>query len=342
MDLSPRPQRSPPMKPQLKLALFAATVAALGVGGVVRMTDLPEPGVYGKVAPDRLEFGQRRISESLEDSVVFQCNDIGRRSTRFSAQHGRYMEFLMDTLESNRFEVENFEYTVKGAKHQSIIGRREGVGSGTLLIGTHHDSYSKSLCANATATGVATVAELARLLKTESTDKTLIFAYFGTGEKPHKGEDTMGAQVWLDKALKDGETIDQAIIISSFGCFRPGDSGQNSSFPWYLMYPKSTDWVGVYGGFGDNDEVKKALGVWSRVTDLPARGFASPSWMMGIPSTDQVPFQKAGIPTLLFSDTGAERDMNIYSRFDGPYEIPYPEMALRVEALAELVKVYAN
>ena len=330
------------MHSQAKLAIFFFTLVVLCAAGVVRMTSLPAPGAIGAEAPEDPSLEQRRTAENLKDSVVFQCEEIGRRSARFSPQQGMFMDYLMDTLVANRFDAELFEYEVDGTVHHSVIGRRSGTGTGTLLIGTHHDTYSKSPGANASASGVAAIAEVLRGLRDEVTERSLVVAFFGTGERPYRGGDDMGAQVWLDQARAGGERIDQAIIVSSFGFFRPGTGGQNSSFPWYLMYPDTTDWVGVYGGFGARDEVAEALGVWGRVTDLPARGFASPSWMLGVPSTDQVPFQDAGIPTLLFSDTGGERDPNIGTRNDMPYELPFEEMALRVEALTEVVREYAN
>ncbi len=330
------------MNSQIKPAIFFFTLVALGAAGVVHMTSLPTPGVIGSEAPREPSFGQRRAAENLRDSVLFQCEEVGRRSARFSPQQRMLTDYLVDTLVANRFDAELFEYQVDGVRHHSVIGRRSGTETGTLLIGTHYDTYSKSPGANSSASGVAAIAEVLRGLRDESTERSLVVAFFGTGESPYRGGDGMGAQVWLDEARAGGQRIDQAIIVSSFGLFRSGTDGQNSSFPWYLMYPDTTDWVGIYGGFGAKDEVAEALGVWGRVTDLPARGFASPAWMLGIPSTDQVPFQEAGIPTLLFSDTGSERDPNIGTRDDGPHELPFEEMALRVQALTEVVKEYAN
>ena len=110
-------------------------------------------------APKEPSFEQRRTAENLRDSVLFQCEDIGRRSARFSPQQGMFMDYLMDTLVANRFDAELFEYQVDGTAYHSVIGRRSGTGSGTLLIGTHYDTYSKSPGANASASGVVASAE---------------------------------------------------------------------------------------------------------------------------------------------------------------------------------------
>ncbi len=330
------------MKPQAKLAITFALVALAGTGGVVHMTSLPKPGDTGFVRPESPEYDVRLRTERLRQSVIYQCDDIGRRSSRHFVQGEQLLQHFEEALAASGFKSERHGYRAGNQGFENVIGVKKGSGSGTLLIGTHYDSYSKSLCANASATGVATVLEIVRSLRSEDTDKTIIIGLFGTGEKPHRGRDTMGANQWLLQAQKDGVQIDQALIVSSFGKFNSGDGMQNSSFPWYLVYPKTADWVGIYGGFTAKDEVKDALGIWGRVTKMPARGFATPTWMMGIPATDQVPFQDAGIPTILFSDTGGERDSNIRTKADGPYDIDYDEMALRVGALVEVVKVYAG
>ncbi|MEM8712650.1 MAG: M28 family peptidase, partial [Planctomycetota bacterium] len=236
------------------------------------------------------------------------------------------------------FDLEVQEYKAGTGTYQNVVGVRKGRGAGTILVGTHYDSYGKSPCANASGTGVATVLELARKLGREQVDPTVIVGFFGTGEEPHVGEETMGAQVWLDAYQEEGRATDAAYLIGSFGCFREGIAGQNSAFPWYLSHPASADWVGVYGAFTGRGIVEDTLAQWGRATKLPARGFAAPHWMLGVPNGDQIPFQRAGIPAVLLSDTGGNRDQELRKSADVPYVLDYSAMAQRVIALTTLLK----
>ena len=59
-------------------------------------------------------------------------------------------------------------------------------------------------------------------------------------------------------------------------------------------------------------------------------------------TADQGPFPDAGSPTIVVSDTGAERDSVFRSKGDDAYHIDYRSMALRVEALADFVERWAN
>ena len=330
------------MKSQTKLALSFSTFLALGAGGIVHMTSLPEPGSPGFQKPEQLDFEDRQRAKRLENCVAFQADEIGRRSSRYCVHEARFLEYLEMQIVGSRFDLVVQEYEADRRTRKNVIGIKRGTGDGTLVLGTHYDSYGKSPCANASATGVATLVETMRELRDIPTRKDVIVCFFGTGEDPHRGEKTMGAQVWVDRALKEGIAIDQALIVGSFGHYNPAEGAQNSSFPWYLMYPDTADWVAMYAPFTAKGDARTALERWGQVSNTPARGMATPSWMMGVPSADQVPFQSAGIPTVMFSDTGPERDVHFRTKADGPYIIDYEEMSLRVKAFADLVKLYAN
>ncbi len=330
------------MNPKVKTALYAAAGLILATSGVVRMTSFPKPGLTGGPSPGEVSLEQKLVAQRLEASILYQCEDIGRRTSRYSVLDDRYREWLQFSLKGAGFEVVSEEYKVEHLTYYNIIGTKVGRSAEAVVIGTHYDSYGKSQCANACATGVATVLEAARHLGGEDLSKTLIVGLFGTGEKPHRGRSTMGAQIWVDGAIEKGTQIDVALLVGSFGAYRYGDGTQNSSFPWYLMYPGSGEWTGVYGAFTGKQAAVDALKHWGQVTDLPARGFAAPSWFPGIPVGDQVAFHSAGVPAVLFSDTGGERDAHLRSASDIPYTLNFEQMSRRVEAYIEVVKRFAD
>lgn len=333
------------MKAQTKTAIFLAIFGAVGAAGVVHMTGLPKPGTSAVPTPkiDELPYEMRHRIERLAESVRFQCEDIGRRTSRFNAREGDLIDYLHDSLAGAGFRAHVDEYRAGTTEYKNVIGVLEGKSAETLVIGTHYDSYGKSPCANATASGVATVLELARELGAQHHDRTIVIGLWGTGEQPHTGLDSQGAAVWLKKTLEAKELqIAEAVILGSFGSFQTHPGSQNSSFPWYLMYPKVGDWVAMYAPFSDKDTVKTALRRWATTTDLPARGFAAPTWMPGIPVGDRLPFLDAGIPTLMITDTGPERDIVYRTRNDDPWHLDYTSMAMRVQALAAFISHYTK
>jgi len=334
------------MKGQTKAAIALAIFGAVGAAGVIHMTGLPKPGTTATPTPkvEELPYEMRYRIERLAESVRFQCEDIGRRTSRFNAREGDLIDYLHDSLAGAGFRAHVDEYRAGTSAYKNVIGVLEGKSTETLVIGTHYDSYGKSPCANATASGVATVLELARDLGAQPMhDRTIVIGLWGTGEQPHTGLDSQGAAVWLNKTLEEKELqIAEAVIVGSFGSFQTHAGSQNSSFPWYLMYPKVGDWVGMYAPFTDKDTVKTALRRWAATTDLPARGMAAPTWMPGIPAADQLPFLEAGIPTLTVSDTGPERDTVFRTRNDDPWHLDYTSMAMRVEALSKFVEQYTK
>jgi len=331
-------------KKNYKPAITIAIMAIVGVSGMTYMTGMPKPGISGGTKADEdLRHDLRVVAERIRTDVIYQCDDIGRRSSRFSAQQRRFDEWMEYALVGAGFEVTIQEYSPGGTvRGKNIVGTRVGKEPGAILIGTHYDSYGKSPCANATATAVATITETLRDLGRVQTKKTVIVAFFGTGERPHRGKSTAGSAVWLKKALEDGVQIDAALLVGSFGTFIDGPDTQNSAVPWNFVTPDVADWVGVYGDLSGREFVTDVLDNWGAVTHLPARGFATPTWLPGIQVEDQVAFQEAGIQSVLFSDTGYQRMQSIRTKFDNAYEIDYVEMARRVQAFSEVALRYAG
>ncbi|MEM9803228.1 MAG: M28 family peptidase [Planctomycetota bacterium] len=326
-------------KPLIALVTFVI-LSATGVVYTVGMT--PANPLGAKNADEDMAYLLERQTRRVKELVTFQCEEIGRRSSRFSAQQRRFDEWLEFSLAAQGLKVTVEPYAANNSRGKNFIGVKHGRGEGVILVGTHYDSYGKSPCANAVATGVATVIETAHLLQTVGTEKTIIFALFGTGERPHRGSDTAGAHVWVNKYLEEGGKLDMALIVGSFGMWNDAEGSHAASFPWKYSVPKTADWAGVYGGLSGRGVVVDVLNTWALVTDLPARGFAAPSWFPGIAGEDQVPFQKAGIPAVLISDSGTERTPSLRTEYDNPYELDFVEMTRRVQAFADLVKAYSG
>ncbi|MEM1452243.1 MAG: M28 family peptidase [Planctomycetota bacterium] len=326
-------------KKNYKPAIFLATCVIAATSGMVYMTGLPKPGASGgtKATEDDALFLERDAN-LLKEDVLYQCDEVGRRTSRFSPQQKKFNEWMEYTLEGNRFEVTVQDYPAGSSRGRNVIGVRKGELPGAIVVGTHYDSYGKGPCANSSASGVATVTALARRFATLRPKKTLIVAFFGTGERPHRGKETAGAAVWLKKAKEDGVQIDLAILVGSYGIYMDVPGSQLSTVPWKFVAPETADWVGIYGDLVGRGTVVEMLNHWGQVTDLPARGFATPAWLPGIPAEDQVPFQEAGIPAVLFSDSGTERTPSLRTQYDSPYEIDFIEMARRVKALGDVVE----
>ena len=198
---------------------------------------------------------------------------------------------------------------------------------------------------------MAALEGVARELRGRAFERTILFGFFDSGERPHRGGPAPrraggGAAAWLEsftneegqaESLPNGGDLELALLICSFGSWSNVAGSHHAPFPWSLAVPDVADGVGVFGGFGERKATAGLLASWGRSTDRAARGFALPSWGPGVPPADGAPFRRASIPALVVSDTGAQQAPEVRTWEDGPNFLDYREMALRVRALAAVV-----
>ena len=320
-----------------------AVALGLGTAGVVHTVGLEAAGRSGAVA----ELEPRDpLAGSLRDSVVFQCDQVGRRTARYSPRQEDLEAHLRAAFDAAGLRFVEHDYRRGTTAGRNLVGVLPGRGAGAVLVGAHFDSYGKGPCANATASAVAAVEGVMSLLRGEALERSVLFAFFDNGERPHRGRETAGAHAWLEDLaggvaggewLPEGEDLELVVLVGSFGAWSEVPGSHAPGFPWDLVVPDTADWVGVFSGLGDRSAAVSFLRRWARHTELPARGFALPAWAPGVPVGDQAPFRAAGIPCLLVSDTGFQRSPWLRTPADHHLEIDFDRMAARVRVLAEVV-----
>lgn len=339
-----------PTRRRLAPLIAVASGLVLAGVGVVHTVGLEPVGRSG-VATVTDASGRDPLTDALRDSVMFQCNNVGRRTSRYSPRQDALEDHLRATIAEAGLRLVEQDYTVGSVSGRNFIGVLPGRGPGAILVGTHFDSLGKSPCANATASAVAALGGVARELRGRGFERTILFGLFDNGERPHRGAPASGAAAWLESFTSDagraeylphGGDLELALLISSFGSWSDVAGSHRASFPWSLVVPDVADWVGVFGGVGEREAIADLLASWGRSTELPARGFALPSWAPGVPPADEAPFRGASIPALVVSDTGAQRAPEVRTSEDGPYFLNYGEMARRVRALAAVVAEQAD
>lgn len=332
-----------PTRRSFQPAILAVSLVALSAAGIVHTVGLEPVGRSGASGPPRAGDA---FTEELRESVYFQAEEVGRRTSRYSPHQDALEDYLREAIVKGGLRLTEHDYTVGSVSGRNFIGVLPGRGPGAVLVGTHFDSLGKSPCANATATAVAAVAGLVSELRGQALERTVLFAFFDNGERPNRGKATAGSQAWLDhfegeearaELLPLGGELELALLVGSFGSWSDHPGSHPADFPWSLATSDVADWVGVFGALGERDLAADFLARWARHSELPARGFALPSWTPGVPVGDEGPFREASIPTLFISDTGRQRTPQLRTSQDHPYELNYGAMALRVRALAAVV-----
>ncbi len=151
----------------------------------------------------------------------------------------------------------------------NVIGVKEGKSNQTVIISAHYDTAAPELPgevypgADDNAAGVASMLEIARLLKDEDPDRTIYFIAFS-------GEDVglFGSKRWLD-AHEDRH--DEIIAAVNLDCVAYGDSLRARALPqhrWLYEWLPESESITYERDFGDMSSVGDEVNFQER--HLPA------------------------------------------------------------------------
>jgi Zn-dependent M28 family amino/carboxypeptidase len=144
-----------------------------------------------------------------------------------------------------------------------------------ILIGAHYDSVAGTVGADDNASAVAVQLETARqvaaLKEGQTIDLAVVFVSFALEEPPAYGTRYMGSRVYAEQARRRQETIDGMLCLEMVGftCSEPGC--QSYPFPlMFLGYPQVGNFIGIVGNFESRSLTRIVFSSFRKNRDLPA------------------------------------------------------------------------
>ncbi|MDJ0616612.1 MAG: M20/M25/M40 family metallo-hydrolase [Calothrix sp. MO_192.B10] len=220
----------------------------------------------------------------------------------------------------------------------NIFAERTGSNkdAGAILLGAHYDTVAQSPGSDDNATGIAVILEIARLLGSQTTPRTLQLAFF---DKEESG-------LWGSKAFVAKEAnlnnLQGVIVMDMLGyaCYTPGCQKYPQGLPVtppsdkgdFLTIVGDTEHLPLLYAF-ENSQPKRPLGKplaerlkSSNTKTSPPPIFALPVPLKGllIPDTlrsDHAPFWFQGVGAVLITDTGNLRTPHYHQPSDTPTNI---------------------
>lgn len=262
------------------------------------MTDLPS------IAPQRL------ISDV--EALSFERYS---QSDRLRAR-----EYIVAALQQAGWEPELQAFEAgSNATGINIVAKRSGTDPtiGSIVLAAHYDTVEQSPGADDNATSVATVLEVARLLKQYATPHTLELVLFDLEEAGLVGSTAYAEQ------LSSGHNLQAAIVMDMIGyaCHTEGCQ----SYPPLPITPPTDrgNFLGVIGDqshaglldhFAQDQVVQSASAPLPQVLTLsvPTFGQMTPDLLR----SDHVPFWRKGIGAVLITDTANFRNPNYHQPSD--------------------------
>jgi hypothetical protein len=161
---------------RMRLLLVAL---ALTIGGVLGrflwITQMPLRSYAGTLP--QLTSEELELRDRLSAEVSYLSVNIGDRSLPRPHSLQAASDYLTNNLREQGYTVVELPYSVEGEKVHNLEASLTGTDGtlGQVIVGAHYDSVAGTVAANDNGTGVATVIEIARLMRQMKLRRTVRF-----------------------------------------------------------------------------------------------------------------------------------------------------------------------
>jgi len=271
------------------------------------------------------------VIENLYRHVEHLSIKIGDRHLWKEYSLSTAADYIESRFEEMGYGVRRQVYTCYGKEVSNLITKKSGIGEGTVVIGAHYDTVPGTPGADDNASAVAGLLSLARLLKSGSSKKNLIFVAFANEEPPCFGSSNMGSMVYARQLRAQKTPVDVMICLEMIGYFSP-ETPQEYPIPWMrYFYPRTADFVAVVGNFRSSRYVSLLKKGIRRHSAVKVRSLIAPESFGGIGLSDNSSFWHYGYRAVMVTDTSFFRNKNYHQETD-------TIDTLNFEAMAEVVK----
>lgn len=274
-------------------------------------------------------------------------------ANKYPSRHGRVPhvlngagDFIEQEFQDLGYAVESRPYASEGATVRNLVVEKKGSRPelSCVVVGAHYDTVIGTPGADDNATGVAGLLELARLLKNQTTRRTIRFVAFPHEELPYFYTHLMGSRQYAKALKQKGENV---LVMLSLEMLGYAGERHRQLYPVPFMrelgrYPKYGDYIALVGNLKSlamMSVVRKAMRDQHTigVESLSAPGFIPPLFL-----SDHSSFWKAGFPALMVTDTAFLRNPHYHKESDTPDTLNYIFLANVVAAVCAAVHSLDN
>lgn len=312
--------------------------------------EMPGEKYEGPFAP--LSEAERILKSSLRSHIKTLAEDIGPREILYSySAYSRTCDYITSQLEQFGYNVEAQEFKVSGRTARNLVAQLVGTEDSLppLVVGAHFDTVSPTVPgANDNGTGIASLLEIARLLKNEPPpDRSVIFVAFTNEEPPFFQSDDMGSMVYARSLKSRARSLLGMICLETIGFYSDDKGSQDIPDIILPVYKRirGDDLRGNFIGFFSDLEsagfLKQAVLAFRNNCRFPSEGLASPI-VPGLDLSDQWSFWQNGYRAIMVTDTAMMRYRPYHTPEDTPDKLTYEPYARVTMGLAEVVRALAR
>jgi hypothetical protein len=303
---------------------------------------MPGSSWTGSLPP--LDDAERQLAQNLRRHVEALAGRIGERHLWRPPALASAAEYIREVFERAGFVVREQPFVSRG---QSVSNLEIELPGGSLpqeivVVGAHYDSVKGTAGANDNASGVAALLEIASLLSSSRSARTVRLVAFVNEEQPFFYGEDMGSYVYATRSKERGEQIEGMLALETIGYYTDKPGSQRYPFPFSLFYPAKGNFLGFVGNLSSRSLVRRAVGSFRSATRFPSEGVAAPGWMTGVHWSDHWSFWQVGYPAIMVTDTALFRYPHYHAPSDTPDKLDYESLARVTRGLAKVILELAS
>jgi hypothetical protein len=286
---------------------------------------------------------EKALAARLSATVSHLAGDIGERNSGRSWNLASATDDLAVTLEQVGFSVRRQGVRAGDDVVQNLEVRVPGGQKGreVVVVGAHFDSAPGSPGADADASGVAAVVELARAFRQAKPGRSLCFTLFVNGEAPHYGTDGMGALTYAKDLVSSGLEVKGMVALDGIGAYSTADKSQTTPPGFATALPERADFIALLASARSRGFADAFFPAIEKNATLPVFRGTLPDGAASLPG-DHWAFEAVGLQAVLVTDTGSARSADSRQKTDQPAALDFDRMARVVTALEVALREFAG
>ena len=252
-------------------------------------------------------------------------------------------KYVFDRLKALGYEPWYQEFDVEGVKYKNVV-TRTGSGLGDIVVvGAHYDvAGQNNPGADDNASGVASLLELARLMKLTPYIKNRIEIVFWTLEEPpFFRTDKMGSFKHAAFLKENNENIKLMLSLETMGYFDSTEGSQKYPIDALeFFYPTKGDFIALVGGLQFWSQMRSLKENFFKGTHLDKYSINAPGFVRGVDFSDHLNYAAHRWPSFMVTDTAFYRNFEYHKANDTFKRLNYTKLALVTDGVLSVLLNY--
>ncbi|NQZ01346.1 MAG: M28 family peptidase [Bdellovibrionales bacterium] len=262
-------------------------------------------------------------AEKLEQFLREHLNFLVRQSKNRNYQNleslNKAASYIEDSFGNHCDRVERQTYQAEGSEYSNIVCHFDGITDELIVMGAHYDVAGNQDGADDNGSGVATILELARVIKVEGKkpQHNLQIVAYTLEEPPFFRSNLMGSYIHAESLKAKKASLRYMLSVEMVGYYSDEEGSQDYPLPLLsLFYPSTGNFLALIGGLKEFSQIRELKTALIPNLVIPLYSINSPAFVPGIDFSDHLNYWALGYKAYMLTDTAFLRNKNYHETSD--------------------------